>query len=525
MPLLQSLTQQLGAIWGKLSAGHRIILFLLCLVCGGALVAVVYWAGATEYEILYTGLDAKSCSDVVGTLKDVGIPVRVADGGSAVMVPCSKVHEARMAAAEKGLSAVSPTGGFEAFKSPKIGMTPFAERITYLSALQNELAQTIMSLDAVAHARVHLVLPERSVFKQDGKRPTASVLVATRGNRSLTRMQASAVANLVASAVEGMSAEDVTVTDGNGNVLAGGGEGGAEMAADDQFAYRQNMESYLSDKAETMLGMVLGPSRCEVRVTAELDFQDTRETRRQYDPDSKVLISERIETSETGSGALPVEVGGASGSSSNLPGQGSQPQAAAPQNKSKSETIDTQYMVTESVTEKVNRGAKILRLTVAALVDLTPPETGDDTEQEGASALPVPTKAEVENIVKEAVGFDATRGDSLQIVEAKFKPLLAGVAAEEADWAPTWAIAAGQYFAIGVLGLVLFFIARRVLKSIPADAPRRVIVPEIMGPGGLGQQSNQLSAEEVMRRQIDKLVEGDPRTAGRLLEGWVEGEE
>jgi len=526
MGFLQTLAQQFGAIWERLSPGHRVILVLLCLVCGGAMVGAVFWASEPDYEILYTGLAAPECASLVAALKDAGVPVRVTDGGGAIMVPAAKMDVARMAAAEKGLPSGSH-GGFDAFQNPKIGMTPFAERVTYLNALQNELATTITSLDSVVHARVHLVVPQRSVFKRDAKRPTASVLVATRGNATLTRAQGLAIASLVASAVEGMAPEDVTVPDGRGNVVAGGGEGGPEMAADDQLAYRRSVETYLAENAETMLATVLGASRCRVRVTAELDFQDSRETRREYDPTKKVLVSERIETSESEGAGM--EVGGAVGSAGNVPGQG-QPAAtssAVPGGQSKSETIDTQYMVTELVTEKVTRGASIKRLTVAAFVDLEAPDDQADSGEGGAGGQTVvmPKIADIEPIIKEAVGFDESRGDSLKIVQARFQPAAVQLPAMAGSRVPTWAVTAGQYFAIAALGLVLLFVARRVLKSMPADGPRRVIIPEVLGPDGTSTQPVQLSQDELIRREIEKLVQGNPQSASRLLEGWVEGEE
>lgn len=520
MGLLQTVGHQFSAILTKLSPGHRVMLILLCLICGGSLVGVVFWAGAPEYEMLCTDLSAKECGDLVAALKDAGVSARFAAGGTGVMVPAGKMNEARMAAAEKGIPGSSRIG-FEAFREPKIGMTPFAERINYISALQSELATTITSLDSVVYARVHLAVPERSLFKDERKRPTASVLLATTAGRQLSVGQAQAVANLVASAVEGLAPEDVTITDGQGNVLAGGGQRDTEMAAGDQFLYRQRVESYLSSKAETMLAKLLGPGRSEVRVSAELTFEDMRETLREYDDEKKALVSENIETTESTGGGL--EVGGVVGAAGNVPGQDQAGvvAAAGPTQQNTTESIETQYMPSETVRETVNRGATIKRLTVAAFVDLSAP--AEQEGEEGGSALP--TLEDISRIIKDAVGIDEARGDSLKIVEARLHSVTGELAALEPKWAPQWAVNAGKYFAIGVVGLVLLVVTRRLLRGIQAVAPRQVVVPEVMPAEGEGLPPARLTQDELIRREIAKFVAGSPEKASRLLEGWVEGEQ
>ena len=515
MGLFQAVGQQYAAIWNRLSAGHKLILVLLCVVCIGATVGVVFWGGTPDYEVLYTGLSAKDCASLVAGLKDAGIKARIADGGTAVMVPAGKIYEARMAAAEKGVPSAA-RGGFDAFREPKIGVSPFAERVNYINALQEELESTIASLDSVAYARVHLVVPERALFKKDQRKASASVLVVSKGGVPLPREKAMAIINLVASAVEGLSPQDVTITDGQGNVLAGGREDGPEMAADDQFAYRQRVEAYLSEKAETMLAKVVGSGRCEVRVSAELDFKDSRQTKRVYDPEKRVVVSERIEsTKTTGKG---MEVGGPAGAAANMPSQ-QQPASAAtpaPGSESKTENTDTRYLVSESLEETVNRGATIKRLTVAAFVDMSAPTAG------GGGAAP-PSMEEITRIIKDAVGLDESRGDSLKIAEAKFHPPEAEVAGAPSR-TPQWLTKAAEYFAIAVLGLVLLFVARRVLRNIEAAAPRRVVVPEIMGAAGEGMPP-QIKQDELIRREIASFVQENPEAASRMLEGWVEGEE
>ena len=467
------------------------------------------------------GLSSRDCATLLNALKDAGIKARIAEGGNAVLVPSGKMAEARMAAADKGVSS-NLGQGFDAFQNPKIGMTPFAERINYISALQNELATTISSLDAVTYARVHLVIPERSLFKKDEKQATASVLVATRGGEPLSTRNATAIANLVASAVPGLAAGDVTITDGHGNVVAGGRQDGPENAADDQWAYRRTVETDLAEKAETMLARALGPGRCEVRVSAEMLFEDTRETRRQYDPETRVVVSESVESSKSTGGGLMA--GGVAGAAANNANQAQNAAPAASPSNSTTENTDTRYLVGESVKETVNRGASIKRLSVAALVDLTPPQAPEGADPQSQPTMP--TLDDITRIVEDAVGYDESRGDSLKIVQTNFQvpaveqPQSGGIS----RFMPLLT-SAGQYFAMAVLGLVLLVVARRVLRGIEEAAPRQVIVPEVMEAQGAAESAGELSPDEMLRREVARIVGSDPKSASRLLEGWIEGEE
>ncbi len=319
----------------------------------------------------------------------------------------------------------------------------------------------------------------------------------------------------------GLTAADVTITDGHGNVVAGGRQGGPENAADDQWAYRRTVETDLAQKAETMLARALGPGRCEVRVSAEMQFQDTRETQRQYDPESRVVISESVESSKSNGGGG--RVGGAAGAAANNPNQPQSGGASGSGSNSSTENTDTRYLVGESVKETVNRGATIKRLSVAALVDLTPPEAKEGADPKSQPTMP--TLDDITRIVQDAVGYDESRGDSLKIVQTSFQaPVEQVQAGGMSQFAPILT-SAGQYFAMAVLGLVLLVVARRVLRGIEQSAPRQVVVPEVMQVEAATEAAGELSPDEMLRREVARIVGSDPKSASRLLEGWIEGEE
>ncbi len=518
MSFFETLRRQAGRVWAGLSVGHRILMVLLFLVCAAALVVIVTWSGSPDYQVLCGDLSAQECAELVSDLKDQRIKARVNRDGTAVLVPSAKLDRARMVAAEKGMPGRGGVG-FETFRDPKIGMTPFAEQVNYVNALQNELATTISSLDSIVYARVHLVMPKRELFAQERAKPSASVLAVTRGEQPLPQRHAVAIANLVASAVEGLDSRDVTITDGRGNVVAGSGKADAGMAADDQLGYRRKVEQYLSEKAESMLAKVLGFGRSEVRVSAELTFEDSRETSRQYDPDQRVIVSERIEsTKSTGSWS---EVGGPVGTGAASQGQSGSGPAVTPSSSTTSE--NTEYLVSESVRETINRGAHIKRLSVAAFVDVRdrPQTAGDQPGSEGAGS--VLSMEEIGQIIKEAVGLDESRGDKLKIVEAQFTPATIEVGGLSGR-IPGWAMRAGQYFSVGVVALVLLLIARRSLKGLEQAGPRKIVVPEVVQGEGGAEYSAQASRDELIRQEIGRFVEQDPEMASRMIEGWVEGE-
>ncbi|MFO8006454.1 MAG: flagellar M-ring protein FliF C-terminal domain-containing protein, partial [Candidatus Brocadiia bacterium] len=245
----------------------------------------------------------------------------------------------------------------------------------------------------------------------------------------------------------------------------------------------------------------------------------------------RVVVSERIESSES-SGA-GTRVGGAVGRAGNVPGEqqaaGTEPTTPS---TTQTEKIDTEYVVSESVQEEVTRGASIQRLTVAAFVDMSGDRPAEEETAEGeeagagatAAAASGPKLEDVSRIIKEAIGFNESRGDTLKIVEARFHPLTAELE-DIGGGVPSWVMQVGQYGAIVVLGVVLLVIGRRVLNGIASAAPRRVVVPEIVEGEGAAGPPAALNEDEIIRREIARFVAENPEMAGRMIEGWVEGEE
>lgn len=503
---------------GRLTGAHWTILGLLGTIILGSVCVGLWWSASPQYEILASGLEAEQCSTLTSSLRETGIDVRVVQGGSAVMVPSRDLNKARMVAAEEGLPSAG-SQGFAAFRDPKIGITPFAERINYLSALQNELAATITSLEAVQECRVHLALPEKTAFRNENTEPSASVFVALRGDQSLSGANIAGISNLVASGVQKLDPEDVTVTDARGRVLAGKGDNGLGVVAEDQWSYRRRVEQDLAGKAERILTKVLGPGRCEVRVNAELEFQDRRETKREYDPDKKVIVSEKIEKEESTGGGARVggPVGTTQGASSGQGGSGSRGDTGT----SETEKTEMEYQVSESVQETIHKGATIKRLSVAAFVDLS--DGGKSGADAAKNQARLPKLEEIREIVEDAVGYDKERGDSVQVLESSFAAPPPALATMD-EGIPPWALPAAKYGALAVLGFVLLFIARRILNGFQAE-PRPQVTAELAGFGEFGEIPPDKTHDELIRERMNRFIEERPEDASRLLEGWIEGED
>jgi flagellar M-ring protein FliF len=522
MGLIGSVGQQLRLVWRSLSGGYRVILVLLVIVCVGAAAAVMSWGGTTHYQVLATDLPAEECASLCSALTDAGIPARVNEQGNSVLVASARLAEARMVAAKKGVRAKEDSG-FDFFKKPPFAMTTDSQRIMYTSVLQNELARTIASMDPVAQARVHLVMPDKRLFKGDQAPPTAGVLVVTKANRRLSAANAAAIANLVAGAVEGLAVEDVTITDEAGRVITGPSEDAAEVVAADRLAYQQQVEAHLTGQTEAMLARVLGPGKYVVRVCADLEFEDYTMVQKTYDP-NPVKAREKIETvSESGGG---MATGGVTGAAAAIPAEAEGATAMTPAlapRKMDKELIDTEWMVSGSVREQVMRGASIKKLNIAAFVDLSPPAPQAEGT-EGETPSPRLTVEDVSAIIKDAVGFTETaeRADSLKVVEVAFQPAEAAVGPPGLLDRYGWL---GKWVALSMLGLVMLFIARRAFGTIASAVPPKALVPEVMGVGEGEGFPGGVSADELLRREVSRFVEGSPEVAGRLVEGWLEGEE
>ncbi len=385
--------QNIRGFLGRLTLAQRAMLGLL--VVGGAalLVGVAYWTSQPDYALLFGNLDSTDANKVVEALREDEIAYDLREGGSAVYVPRASVYELRLRFASEGRVSKGQIG-YELFDRGTLGMTDFMQKLNLKRALEGELSRTVASIRQVERARVHLVMPERSPFRDQQQRPSASVVVQRAGSAGLSQGQIAGMTALVAGAVEGMSSADVTVLDTDGTMLSDPDAGDTDLTlTSTQLDMQRSVEKHLAESGQSMLDEVLGPGNAIVRVSATLDFSRTVSERKLVDPESATVISEeRLE-----------EEGEATGTANS--------------------TVRN-YDLSRTTERSEKSIGDVSYLTVSVILDQ--PEEAD--EQAGAPADgTVQTAsftggdlAEIESLVKNAVGFKPERGDRFAIHQTRF---------------------------------------------------------------------------------------------------------
>ncbi len=381
-----------------------------------ALMMMSFQIGTADKTLLYSGLDLKEASQISARLDQMGIPYSIGAGGSTIMVPRKKVETVRMALAGENLPS-SGSMGYEIFdKTGAMGQTSFAQNMAQLRALQGELERTITSLDGVSAARVLLVMPKRRLFERDAQQAKASVVIRLQSN-IIGVTQTQAIRQLVASAVPGLKAGNVTVADEAGRVLARQDEEGHEGEAA-SAGQRTLVEMALSKKITNMLAPIAGPAGVQVQISADLDLDRITERSTIYDPDNRVVISS--DTSEESSDQSEAKTSAAVSVGANVPNKDDS--AGGDGGKSNAISSRTSEILNygNSKTERtiVRSSGAIKRLSVAVVVDGT--LTKDDAGVETYTPRTPEQMKEIEALVKTAIGFDAARGDTVTVSNVRF---------------------------------------------------------------------------------------------------------
>jgi flagellar M-ring protein FliF len=422
-----------------------------------------------QMTTLFTDLSLEDSSAVIKDLERQAIPFEIRNDGAVIMVPKDKVTRLRMKLAEGGL----PKGGgvgYEIFdKSDALGTTSFVQNINHLRALEGELARTIRAIDRVQAARVHLVLPERPLFARETPEPSASIVVRVRG--ALEPQQIRAIRHLVASAVNGLKPQRVSIVDEAGQLLADGASGATDNAVGDER--RASFEKRMRNEIEAIVSSVVGAGRARVQLSADFDYNKITQTSDRFDPEGRVLRSSqtREESSITAENNGQVTVG------NELPGsqQNNPAQSARDQSKKTEETNN--YEISRTTKTEVTEAGKVNRISVAVLVD------GSYSKNEkGEMVYQDRSKEQLDRIavlVRSAIGFDQKRGDQVEVVNLRFAEAPAVAPLQE----PAGLLGVLQFtkddvmyvIELGVmmlLGLVvLFMVIRPLVKRIIAADP------------------------------------------------------
>lgn len=507
---LDKLPTQSREVWNRLPPRRRLLLgTVAALTLAGAAYAGL--RGPTEsYSVLFSGLQPEDAGHVVAELHTLNVPYHVLEGGTAIEVPSARVHETRITLASSGL----PRGGgvgFEVFDKQPFGATSFVEQINYRRALQGELARTVSSLDAVEHARVHIAIPEKTVFAKDDDPPSASVVVQLRPGRTLSPSQIKGVVNLVASSVEGLRSDRVTLVDESGAVLWAGND---SQGLGDQH----ELERTLARRVTEIVERVVGPGHAAVAVTAELDPAELERTEDSYDKDKAALRSE-THTEDKGTDGTDGS-GGVSGAQGNLPGTGAaDPQAAAGEGGSHSHTAETKnFEISHVVSHSVARRNRVKRLHVAVLVDA----------KDGAGR-PAPELDRIKSLAREAAGIEDERGDRIEVHSAPFAKLPEPEAAKPPPWSSTidskWVSVAAALAVLLMVGLAALLWGRSGRKGAAAANVSRSLPMAVRDVEAMvdGRPLAELPGASARTRAID-AAKSDSARAARVLSSWLDDE-
>jgi flagellar M-ring protein FliF len=519
-------------------------------------VAVVLWSQSPAFAPLYGSLAEKDASQVMEALQQAGAEYRVDEATGMVMVPAAKVKELRMQLAGQGLPN-SVGMGFELLQQDTgFGTSQMVEKARYQQAIQGELARTIATIGAVQSARVHLAIPKQSVFVRKRQPPSASVTLRLHNGRTLEDAQVEAIVHLVASSVPELEPGRVTLVDHKGRLLSGERETREMKLSATQFEHTRRIEEHLRQRVEDLLAPIVGRDKVRAQVTADVDFTVTEQTQERYNPDQPALRSEQLNEEQsrgTGAGGIPGALSNQPPAAGNAPeraaGQGGAGGAGAEAlNSSRQSTRN--YELDRVISHTRMAPIALRRLSVAVVVDDITTSGAD-----GAVATRERTPEEIERLtelVREAVGFDAGRGDSVRVVNSSFLgPEPVADLPEIPVWEQGWFRDIIKQVGGLLLVLVLIFVVlrpamRRLTASHAelaggidaAEGLARVEGPLADGRSGSGQSEDSLllgsdgepirlpggGRYENIMDAARQLVEEDPKRVAQLVKSWMSEE-
>ncbi|HVU05612.1 MAG TPA: flagellar basal-body MS-ring/collar protein FliF [Polyangiaceae bacterium] len=531
---LRAFLEAAKKFWAGLPTPKRLALVFVvsAVLVGTVLVATI--GSQPKFVYLYTDLATQDAASIKSKLETQQVPIRLENGGTAIMVPEERVHALRLELAAAGL----PRGtgvGFEIFDRSQIGATEFEQQISLRRALEGELARSIMTVDGVKSARVHLVLPEHRLFTVREESASASVVLKLENAQNFGRKEVAAIVHLVAAAVPGLSRDRVSVVSTEGLTLhrpvSDASQSGVEtneLQAEQSRRVGTQLESDLRDQLER----IVGPGNADVRVNVTLDAAAREKTEEHYSPERTALRSEH-KVEETTGPTTEAGVAGVPGARSNLPDAPPGEQSATEKGPGGGVTRKTQTRNWEvdRVTEKTTTPpGGIGRLSVAVLVN-------GKYEKHGAAATYVPrTQAELDEmtaLVKHAVGFDAARGDAVEVKSAEFTKPTTGTEDAEKPASPykkylPYAAAGGG--ALFLLAVVILVWRIRSKKKLPVPAAVQALggAPGVKEPALAAMDQPRAALPEAspadsadLRAQALELATKDPATAAIVIRKWL----
>jgi flagellar M-ring protein FliF len=518
---------------------------------------LILWSRAPDYKVLYSNLSDRDGGAIITALQAANVPYKLSDGGGAILVPSEQVAEMRLRLAQQGLPK-NGSVGFELMDNQKFGISQFAEQVNYQRGLEGELEQTIQAIQSVKSARVHLAIPKPSVFVREREAPTASVLVNMYPGRVLDDGQVAAITHMVASAVPDLPVRNVTVVDQDGNLLTQSATGAGLDAS--QLKYVRQVEHDTQSRIDAILAPLFGAGNARSQVSADLDFSKLEQTSENYGPNGNPQQAAiRSQQQSIATDSEQASAGGVPGALSNTPPQPASAPISAPAGASGAagttpisdhRDTTTNYELDRTVRHYQQAPGDIRRLSVAVIVNYQPhvDAKGHATMQ----PLDAQKLAQVEQLVKDAMGYDAKRGDSVNVVNAAFQtevdpnanlpwwrqPDMLALAKQIATW-----------LGIGVVALFLYFVMVKpaLKRAFPPQAPATA-APALAGDHepmlldglpGLDKLEGAREADsdvELLALENDKhkfernlefarnIARQDPKIVATVVKSWVNDE-
>ncbi|KAA0694721.1 flagellar basal body M-ring protein FliF [Halopseudomonas laoshanensis] len=468
--------------------------------------AVVLWSQEPDYQTLYNNMENYDSAQVVDILTQARIQYRVEPNSGALLVATEDLADARMRLAAAGVSARDNNLGYEILdREQGLGTSQFMETTRYRRGLEGEMARTISSLYNIKSARVHIAIPRSTVFVRDDRKPTASVLLEMFAGRSLEPAQVMAIVNLVATSVPELSKDQVTVVDQNGNLLSDQDELSELTIAGRQFDYTRRMEDTFTRRVHNILEPIVGAGRYKAEVSADVDFSAVESTAEMYSPES-ALRSEQVMTEERAAGQGPQGIPGAL--TNQPPGAVTVPEVVVDPDtgepivpvvpRDTREQATRNYELDRQISYTRQQQGRLRRLSVAVVVD-DPVTVNAETGENVSEPLTEADIAQLTRLVQDAVGFDASRGDSVSVINS---PFVAVAEMEPLPEIPFWSEAwfwdlAKQVLGILFILILVFGVLRPVLKNLTAQPQNRGLAGYPAELGGMDDMDEDLRDDRV----------------------------
>lgn len=494
---------------------------------------LLFFLNEPNFSPLYANLSEDDAAKVIDHLSSQKIPYKIDDNGKTILVPKENVYETRLSLAGKGIPA-SGIIGYEIFDKNTMGMSEFMQKLNYKRALEGELARTIMQQEGVEGVRVHIVIPQRSIFKDEEKFPTASVVLKLLNNYSISKSNMSAIVNLVSSSVEGLTPSNITLIDTKGRILSKEfDDSPIAFSSSKQYEMKQSVENYLAQKAQVILDNIVGYGNAMIQVNADMNFDQIEKTMTLFDPESQVAISEqtiKTENNGTNLGDSTAQI---------------------------SQNNTTNYELNKTIQRVIEGSGNIKRLSVAAVINDVFKEVkeGEETKTVNEPRSPGQMK-KLEEIIKNAVGINQEREDQFSIVNIPFetKPL-ENIELEEPsffnnmdDWTDILLILISIGGAIFVLKILMSGLKNQKItlgafaqeeeenpetykkpSLAPASQPKKVGPKPKKNLLPVGDIEDEISDEAARKKnqqeKIANYVAKNPMDTAKLVNSWIHEDE